>query len=312
MLPYLGDLSVDNLHVQAPSEVVFVCGGAWSTDSRQPIASMRDAFLRVSEHRSLRGRDIILAEHVTRLSAFSAYYDELLEFENDLAQVTELILLFCESEGSFAELGSFAMIPEIASRVLVIIRDYHWKDDSFIKLGPLLYLIKKYSEFSVFVIEDKVMGMPGSTISGIKIDDFRKAIDEPLKQRLSRLREPSTFDEAKSGHIIKLIVGIVQEYGALTLEELKHVLSTLGLSISDRSTGAYLLCAEAVGWIEKRNKGFKEYLISRGGQDAALFVAPEDAEVKDRKRRRTLIREHWEKNDPARLRAILEGVGEEL
>lgn len=313
MLPYLGDLSVENLHVQAPTEVVFLCGGAWSDDHAEPIASMRDAFLRVAEHKALRGRDLVLAEQVTRRAAFSAYYDNLLNFENDLAQIVELILLFCESEGSFAELGSFVMLSEISSRVLVIVRDHHWKDDSFIKLGPLQYLINAQNLYSVFVIEDKVMGIPFfGKVSEINLQNFKDAIDEPLRTRLAQRREPSTFDETKSGHVIKLTVGLIQEYGALTLEEIRSSLATLGLEKTEREVGSFILCAEAVGWVRRINKGFKEYIVATGGEDAALFHAPQHAEISDRKRRKLLIREHWSDIEPARMRAIGEEIGEDL
>ncbi|MEM6828538.1 MAG: retron St85 family effector protein [Pseudomonadota bacterium] len=303
---------MEKLHVQAPSEVVFLCGGPWSDEHDEPILSMRDAFMRIAEHQALRGRELVLAENVTRLSAFTAYYDELLGFENDLAQIVELILLFCESEGSFAELGSFVMLGEIASRVLVIVRDHHWKDDSFIKLGPLQYLINNQDEYSVFVIEDAVMGMQSANVAEIKLQEFQTAIDEPLKTRLNRRREPSTFDHEKSGHVIKLVVGLTQEYGALTLKEIRDALSALGIDKEEREVGAYVLCAEAVGWLTKKSKGFNEYVVATGGEDAALFHAPENAEITDRKRRRLLIREHWSKNEPARLRAISEEVGGDL
>ena len=312
MIPYIGDLTVEKLHVQAPTEVVFLCGGPWSNNSDDPIRSMRHAFLNVAEHKALRNRELVRAEDVTKLSTFSAHYDELLQFENDLAQIVELILLFCESEGSFAELGSFVMLDEIATRVLVVIRDHHWQDDSFIKLGPLQFLINRTGEYSVFVIEDAVMGMKTDNIAEINLNDFAKAIDEPLSKRLERVREPSTFDPNKSGHLIKLIVGIIQEYGALTFEEVSEILTKLGLSIDERQIGAYLLCAESVGWTTKKNKGFKQYIVATGGDDAALFHSPDNAEIKDRKRRRVLIREFWEEKEPARMRAIKEQIGGEL
>ena len=95
MLPLVEDLNVAKLHVQAPTEIVFLCGGPLTplgeTSSVAP-KSMRDAFQRVVHHPSLGSRELVLAEDFTRLSVFSAHYADILEFESDLAQIAELIV----------------------------------------------------------------------------------------------------------------------------------------------------------------------------------------------------------------------------
>jgi hypothetical protein len=303
MVPFAEDLSVEKLHVQAPTEVIFLCGGRYTSLSAPGTSSMRDAFLKVSNHPALGGRDIVLAEDVTALSIFSAYYEDILEFETDLAQITELILLFCESEGSFAELGSFASVEEIAQRLLVIIRDHNWNIDSFITLGPLRYLRRKYHD-SVYVLEDDLIGIINGSVSNIDLDQFKAALDEPLRARLSSVKEPSTFSAARSGHIIKLIVGLVQEYGALEQQEIIDLLPRFGVNIDNRQFGAYLLCAKSMGWLEEKSKGFRSFLLPKVDFPAIHFVAAEEATTKNRTRRRLLIREYWEKNDALRLRAI--------
>lgn len=307
MVPFVEDLSVEKLHVQAPTEIIFLCGGPYTAISESGTVSMRDAFRKVSAHPALGSRDIVLAEDFTRLSVFSAHYEDILEFETDLAQITELIILFCESAGSFTELGSFASAPEIAARLLVFIRDHHWKQDSFIKLGPLRFLMRCF-ERSVFVIEDSVVGIIGDSVEKIDLDRFKAALDEPLRARISEVKEPSTFDPTRTGHVIKLIVGLVQEYGALEVTEILELLPVFGVHIDKRRLGAYLLCASTVEWIEEQKKGFRDFIVAKADNPAIHFVAKGGALPKNRARRRLLIREHWEENDPPRFRAISQAV----
>ena len=308
MLPFVEDLDVTKLHVQAPTEIVFLCGGPFVEFDKiheTPIKSMRDAFRRVIKFPSLGSREIVLAEDFTKLSVFSTHYDDILEFESDLAQITELIILFCESAGSFAELGSFASKDEIAKRLLVIMRDLFANANSFITLGPITNLRNNH-EYSVFIIEDGVVGIHGDSHASIDLNAFRDVIDHPLGLRLQKTREPTTFNSGREGHIIKLAVGLIQEYGALKLVELLDTLKIFGVHITQNRLRAFLLCAKTVGWISSVEKGFDEFFIADEGEDAATFTLAEDAKVKNRRRRRSIIREHWENTDPARFRAIVQ------
>jgi hypothetical protein len=311
MLPLVEDLDVTKLHVQAPTEIVFLCGGPFTPLNEVAGTlpkSMRDAFLRVAKHPALGDREIVLAEDFTKLSVFSAHYRDILEFESDLAQITELIILFCESAGSFAELGSFASVEEIAKRLLVVLRDLYANANSFITLGPVTNL-RNHHEYSVFIIEDEVIGIVGESHAAINLSAFKSAMDEPLRLRLERTKEPTTFDSRRAGHIIKLVVGLIQEYGALKLSEIEETLIKLGVLVPKERLLAFLLCAQTVGWVTSEIKGFDEYFVALAGEDAANFTLPETATVKNRRRRRLLIRDHWEKSDPARFRAISKVAG---
>lgn len=307
MLPLVEDLNVKMLHVQAPTEIVFLCGGQYTPPDQMngtTPKSMRDGFLRAWKHPALGTREVVLAEDFTKLAVFAAHYRDILEFESDLAQITELIILFCESEGSFAELGSFASVEEIAKRLLVIIRDFYDVGNSFITLGPITNLRNNH-EYSVFVIEDAVIGIVGHSHDDLNINALRDELELPLRLRLEKVREPTTFNPDRAGHLIKLVVGLIQEYGALKLSEIAETLETLGVAISAERLGAFLLCAKTVGWIDTRKSGFDEFFIARDGEDAANFTLPDHAKVKNRRRRRLIIREHWELKEPSRFRAII-------
>lgn len=309
MLPFAGDLDAAKIHVQAPTSVVFLCGGQISDINVPTPRSLRDAFLKIIDNPAIRGKQLIQAEDVTVLSVFSEHYRDFLQFETDLAQITELILLFCESEGSLAELGAFSMVDEIAARLLVIIRDKYWNFDSFVKLGPLRALENRHGPSSVFVIDDLDIDMRGTSAANVKIDVLRDRLQEPILIRLKRSREPTTFDRGKSGHIIKLIVGLIQEYGALTVDEIMGLLSHLGIDTLQSLISAYLLCATSVAWIVEKRKGSRTYYVACNFPDAASQVFGEGVAVRNKTRRRVVIRDHWRDSDPLRHLGIQEVFG---
>lgn len=303
MQMFVDDFDVERIHVEAPTEIIFLCGGPYGNVGDQAILSMRDAFLKVIEFPAVGGRDVVLAEDITRESGFAEHYRDILEFETHLAQITDLILLFCESEGSFAELGSFASIEEIAQRILVVIRDHYWAEDSFIKLGPLRFLDRVY-EASVFVIEDQAVGIVGGNCAQINLNRFRDELDPPLRQRLERTREPSTFDPGRPGHIIKLIVGLTQEFGALTEDEIAALLEKLGVDVSVEQLRSYLMCAKSVGWLVIERKGLRDLYVAVPDKEAVNFRYLGKELPKNRARRKLDIRAYWEKHDGPRFRAI--------
>jgi hypothetical protein len=304
-LPFAEDLDAERIHVQSASDIIFLCGGQRSDVSQPTPLSLRDAFLKILDNPVLRRRDLIQAEDITDNISFFNKYEDILEFETDIAQIVELIILFCESEGSLAELGAFAMIEEIASRLFVVVREKHWNIDSFIKLGPLRRIEKKYGRGSIFLIDDLEVGMRGDSAEHVKKDVLRALLSEPISLRLQRPREPSTFDANRPGHVIKLIVGLVQEYGALEVDEIVDLLRVLNVIKDLADVHRYLLCAQAVGWLKEISKGSSDYFVAVNTKlDAATIFSKEDAALKSKQRRRLSIREHWKAHDEQRYKAI--------
>lgn len=123
--------------------------------------------------------------------------------------------------------------------------------------------------------------------------------------RLKEPKDPSTFNPASAGHVIKLIVGLVQEYAALTFSEISSVLRSFRVKKNDEDIKGYMLCAMAVGWLTIGSRGGNDYYIPTAkGADAATFHMKDHAQQKNKLRRRAIIREHWKSNDRLRFGAI--------
>lgn len=303
----MNDLDADRIHVQAPSDIIFLCGGQRSDISEAVPLSLRDAFLKIVNNPATYKRDVIQAEDISATTTFFDTYENILDLETDLAQIVELIILFCESEGSLAELGAFSMISEIASRLFVIVRERHWKDLSFVRLGPLRRLEKRYGRDSIFVIGDAQVGIRGDSVANVDKEALKSLLNLPLSLRLERRREPTTFDSQSSGHVIKLIVGLIQEYGALTALEIREALSILKVEKIDKEIDRYLLCAREVGWLTQVSKGTSDYFVARTNMNlAATLHRKSSADPMNAPRRRLLIREYWAENESLRYSAINE------
>ncbi len=310
MLPALAEyLDADKIRVQAPVNVIFICGGATSSVTAEAPISIRDAFLRAPNNPSLRGRDYILAEDVNLFYLGNSNYSDLLEFEVDLAQLTELIIIFPESSGSFVELGAFSITKEISERLLVVIRDKYYGAESFLRLGPILYLTNMYSESHIYVIYDNELNIIDNNVRKINNELLATKLAKPISDRINSNRDPTKFDRNRSGHVIKLIVGLIQEYGALTIEEIEIMLLYAESEKSRIQIERYLLCAEAVKWIKKEKRGKNTYFFALNVNDAAQLKFDYNFIERDRIRRRIAIREHWRKLDPDRYNGIVKFMG---
>lgn len=314
MLPYFEDIDVERIHVEDPFDVILLCGGQYG-DIDDPVPkSLRDAFLKIFPHpKSLKGKEIINAEEITKNYDFNKSYEDILAFETDLAQIVDLIIIFCESEGSLAELGAFSVINEILKRLFVIIREKHWSEASFVKLGPLRRVEQSVGRDAIQVVADQDVGLDEKSAAKVDKNKLSEMLDDALDRRLRLPKEPTTFNRACDGHVIKLVVGLVQEYGALTISEILLILRAFSVDVTEDKLRGYLLCAIAVKWIAVISKGGNDYYVqtsaSSKGREAATLRMKEGAKEKNKQRRRLAIRENWEENDKLRYAAIKQACG---
>lgn len=279
------------------------------TSVSDPVpVSIRDAFYKITDNPTFAQADLIRAEDTSAYYIRAAAYADLLQFETDLAQICDLILLFCESESSFSELGAFAMVDEIADKLLVIIQSQYYREETFITLGPIAAL-KNRHDSAVYVIDDSDVGIVGNSFSLIDKNVLRDRLKSPIEMRLTQVREHTRFEANRSGHIIKLIVGLVQEFGALSRTEILRLLPVFDVSCNADRLSGYILCASAVGWIAEDRKGSIDYCFSLSNKDAATLTLEKGEIPSDKARRRLTYREHWASHDQDRYRGIVEYQG---
>ncbi len=295
-------VDLDSFKVHAPTSVVFVCGGRVVVGSDPPV-SLRDAFIKI-KHNAPFGRYQIRQAEDIEFAHLNTVYDELVSFESDIAQISELIMLFSESAGSIAELGMFVMDDEIAPRLLAFVDSENFKKDSYIKNGPLHSLTFNHGGSAVCVINLPDIGIEKiEAPQELDYKTFHRVVAEPFEVRLAASREPRTFDRDRNGHLIKLVTGLLQHYGALRNDEIEFLLYWLGINRTPKQIEQLMLCAQLFSWVYIEKRGIHVYYAATTERQALFFTTLSNINI-NRTRWKTQIRDHWKTADVNRFGVI--------
>ncbi len=243
-----------------------------------------------------------MAEEAKPLNT-DAGYSDLLSFKSDIAQVVSLILLFAESPGSLAELGAFAALQTVAPKLLAVIDDNYYERSSFIRNGPVKFLEANHGEEWVHVLDKLELGIPeDNTLSTLNSIKFLASITPAIDKRLRMLPDWTKCQIRQDGHVILLITGLCQEFGALILKEIREYLDYFKANTSRLQN--FIYCAELLGWITKVRKGNNIYYVATQGDSALDYSFNPASTVRDKVRWRSDIRSFWRKEDGPRFSAI--------
>lgn len=152
---------------------VFLCGSAYSKEKY--AQSNRGV---IGKYITKKSEDvfIVLSEELWD-DSFDSNID-LLTFEEFLAEVSDAIILFVESPGSFCELGAFAYADKLFSDKLVVVIDEQYQGDkSFIITGPTAKANKDGA---------KIIYAPLLGTGLLSSNDLRNVIDEKLSEFSSK------------------------------------------------------------------------------------------------------------------------------
>lgn len=145
LLDFAATLRVDDCKVQNAPDLLFLCGGRMAAQG--PYLSARDFFHRYLKKKPELVRRIKLAEDINAWFKNAWFenetaFSDLVEVENYLAHLAGVTVLFVESPGSIAELGSFAASDDIRPKTMVVLSEFHGLENSFIADGPIRKLRK--------------------------------------------------------------------------------------------------------------------------------------------------------------------------
>jgi hypothetical protein len=236
--------------VKFPS-FIFLCGGPLCEDHKK-FLSCRDIFYSYINNNSCSFREnIVLAEKVFEYFDHSDYQD-LLNFEMDLAELSSLTVLFTESPGSIAELGSFSVLKTIQTRLLVVMHQEDANKKSFIWRGPALFLknlAKTNGNENPITIYNwqKDKDDNGHFISG----DFSDAVDlaATIEQMLHKQSKTVCFNSQQLGHVMLLIVCFLKIIQLATLEEIVFILNRFGIKQKLKTVKQHLSLLKSLGLI---------------------------------------------------------------
>lgn len=220
--------------------IIFVCGGPMT----QIAASVRE---RVFTHFA-QDTTSNISDHLIAAEDFKDYfkdgaYDDLMEFEDDIASISTLVVIFLESAGSLVELGLFCNRVELKDRLIVFVpaEELEAKEEgnvpaysSFIYLGAIQSL-KRRNETSVMIY-------PWADADSIKYEELEFVISD-IKEKLGKVKKTDQFDLNNSGHMAYLIHDIIRICEPVKLNEIEMALICLDIDYSTRKTtkSLYLL-----------------------------------------------------------------------
>ncbi|QWF70571.1 retron St85 family effector protein [Methylomonas paludis] len=226
-----------------------------------------------------------------------AGYSNLVDFEIDAGHLTKAIILFSESEGAYAELGSFCTDPILSERLFVAIEKKYYEAPSFIANGPIKK-IELHHDHSVCVLD---------TLDPTKVCPQLPDLTSALEEKLATLPKTLGFQPDRHRDQFLLIADLIDLFGALTQKELYELIQVMGVKIDyehlSRIT-SQLLRFELIRFVPGTTKRF--------------FVAPPDriaylnysghpgAPVFDRGRFKLLKVTPWLNADKSRLKAYQE------
>lgn len=284
---------------------IFLCGGALSR-AGEPFASARGYTMsRVGESRVIAGRRVLLAEKLTTLLQGDDYQD-LLDFEKHVAALCACVLIFVESPGSIAELGSFSVMPDLASKLLVVCEQrFESAPPSFIFLGPIASLRRQRSaSVQVFPIYDTSSATP--TVSTELLDDCWEYIEDAVADSLQRVVSESTLLTSDLSHQMVLVASLIDLMVASKLGEIEEGLNIFGIELKDRSLRKILRVLEQFGFIVAIHYGNELFYHSKLEHSLVTFRPTDSSKIKvfDRIRFKSEILECYSESDPRRFKAI--------
>ncbi len=295
-------ISPGKTRIESLSPFVLVFGGVVPLDNK--YSSCRNVFLNWA-HESASGYELanflVKPEDYPEWNQFEGY-DNLVDFERDAGCLSRGILLFLESEGALAELGTFCMDDVLCERLLVVVAKHHYNDSSFIKLGPLRRIEAAHSSDAICIVD--------TTDDKQLFEREVVGIGDALKEKVSALPKTSHFEPTRTRDQFLLIADLVELFGALTKKEVEGLLSFMGISNKPKRLKEMLNLLMLMGLIVESEILTGRYLIPPKTRNHFFDYSAQGESKFDRTRFKLKTVFPELKNDRVRLRAYAKIHGE--
>lgn len=278
---------------------IFLCGGPTDIREAKPI-SVRDAICReLAKDHAIDGRIRVAEDY--KDWAHGAIYDDLVSFERHLAELSSVIVLVLESAGSLAELGLFSVLEEFQKKLLIFVETSHYQSDSFIRLGPIDYLEKVFENNAE--CHRWMQGRGGmARFDPEAAEQLRPDFAEAVRSRAANPTPERIFNPRNWLDGALLACDLLGLCSALTLRELRQLLSDLGCVRTETEVKQLVFLLQRVGLIAMEPKGDQRFYISNSDTEHLQFALRD--KTFDSMRFRSDLLAHYEKTDRKRFRAI--------
>lgn len=182
---------------------IFLCGKGFDKDKRDSYKNSNRCVIQNYIKKLLPDANIVLSEQMWE-DSFDESID-LLTFEEFLAEVSDAIILFVESPGSFCELGAFAYANALFSDKLIVVMDEKYRDSrSFISTGPVLKAKKDGSKVVYAQIND------GALLASSELRNEVLALTGTIKTKRSQINKRIINEDGNRVYISSFIIEILE------------------------------------------------------------------------------------------------------
>lgn len=293
--------------INSPS-LILLCGGPIPTKP-EADPSLRELF-----HKHLKDNHlnlfekVLLAEEANEWVRPANHYDNLFDFENDLASLSAVILVFVESAGSIAELGAFCQAPPLREKLVAILEHRHQDDTSFIKSGPIELLRRHHNKganpvhFLPWLRPANKHGQRRLLISAARetVDKLAKWLSEYM----GTLAGEEKFHKDEIGHHQLLIADSISLCTIALKKDVASFLKGLTINIPTPDLDKYLFLLEKLRLVGKTDYGNNTYYVA-GAERAEYieYVYREAGKRWDRRQANSDLSEKLINQDPDRRNA---------
>lgn len=268
-------LDYTHFKVNFSKQHIFVCGGVVDISSAIP-PSFRDRFV---QHAAKKNDEIYNA--IVLAESFKDYfkenvYTDLLTFEDEIANLASLVLIFLESPGSLVELGMFCSREDFYKKLLIVAPQEETEaEESFIYLGPLEH-IKRREESSVAIY-------PWPQIDNIRYEeDYLDDLLHNVHEKLRSSSKTSMFKKENSGHNALLVYEIIRLSYPILIGEIEFSLEALELTCDESEIKRHLYLLGKLGMISHNNySSYKYYYPLFKDLKTVKFGRTKDNKVSD-------------------------------
>lgn len=245
---------------QLPQHILVFGGRAGVGEKFKKDESCRHVFINKSEAiRPELARNFIIPESYPDWNLIDGY-DNLVDFELDAGYLAKAIVLFVETPGSIAELGSFCMDDTLRQRLFVVVNQKHAKAaNSFIINGPVK-LIKKHTEdLSVCVAE--FIETP------IRFEDEVVHVLEALEEKIQSEISKPRFSTNRERDLFLLIADLVDLFRALLAVEIEELLLHFDVALEKKRLNQMIWQLKLFNLIQEVQVYGKTYYVAFKGKD---------------------------------------------
>lgn len=194
--------SRDSRYITYP-KFVFLCGKGFDRGVKDSYWTSNRGTIHRYMKRLLPDLNIVLSEQLWD-DGFDSNID-LLTFEEFLAEVSDAIILFVESPGSFCELGAFAYADSLfGDKMIIVVDEKHRNSRSFISTGPVLKAADNGSKIVYAEISN------GALLASSELRDAITQLADSIKSRISSINKRRINRTANCVYISSFIPEILE------------------------------------------------------------------------------------------------------